>query len=159
MPLEVVPITFKEANEFVRRYHRHHGPVQGHKFSIGLADTERNEIVGVVIVGRPVARYLDDGWTLEVTRLCTDGTKNACSKLYAAAWRAARALGYRRLITYTLPEEGGSSLRAAGWKCVGVAGGGSWNRPNCGRPRVDLHPLQQKWRWEINAIGWSDVSV
>lgn len=105
MPLEVVPITFKEANEFVRRYHRHHGPVQGYKFAIGLADTERNEIVGVVIVGRPVARYLDDGWTLEVTRLCTDGTRNACSKLYAAAWRAARALGYRRLITYTLPED------------------------------------------------------
>ena len=151
MPLEVVPITFKEANEFVRRYHRHHGPVQGYKFAIGLADTERNEIVGVVIVGRPVARHLDDGWTLEVTRLCTDGTKNACSKLYAAAWRAVRALGYRRLVTYTLPEEGGVSLRGAGWKCVGLAGGGSWSRPNCGRPRVDLHPLQEKWRWEINA--------
>lgn len=83
--LEIVPITLKEANAFVERYHRHHKPVTGHKFSIACGDIMRDEIVGVAIVGRPVSRYLDDGWTLEVNRLCTDGTKDACSMLYAAA--------------------------------------------------------------------------
>lgn len=96
--LEVVPMTLKEANAFVEQYHRHHGPVVGHKFSIGCSDGEK--IVGVVIVGRPVSRHLDDGWTLEVNRLCSDGTRNVCSMLYAAAWRAARAMGYKRLVTY-----------------------------------------------------------
>ena len=81
--LEICPMTLKEANSYVEQYHRHHGPVVGHKFSIGLSDGEK--IVGVAIVGRPVARHLDDGWTLEVNRLCTDGTRNACSMLYAAA--------------------------------------------------------------------------
>ena len=94
--LEIVPMTLKEANAFVEQNHRHHGPVVGHKFSIGLSDGEK--IVGVAIVGRPVARHLDDGWTLEVNRLCTDGTRNACSMLYAAAWRAARAMGYKRIV-------------------------------------------------------------
>lgn len=84
--------------------------------------------------------------TAEVVRVATDGTRNACSMLYGAAWRACRALGYRRLVTYTLPEEGGASLRAAGWRLVGEAGGGSWSRKS--RPRVDLHPTQQKMRWE-----------
>ena len=93
-----------------------------------------------------VNRLLDDGWTAEVSRCCTDGTRNACSILYAAAWRAVRALGYRKLITYTLPEEGGASLRAAGWKCIGETGGGTWNR--AARPRVDTYPLQVKLRWE-----------
>ncbi len=78
--------------------------------------------------------------------MATDGTKNACSMLYGAAWRAARALGWLRLVTYTLPEEGGASLRAAGWRCIGEAGGGSWSRAN--RPRVDMHPLQVKMKWE-----------
>ncbi|CAN3961044.1 DUF4825 domain-containing protein, partial [Dysosmobacter welbionis] len=96
--LEVCPITLKEANAFVEQHHRHHKPATGHKFSIGCTDGEK--IVGVAIVGRPVSRYLDDGWTLEVNRLCTDGTHNACSMLYAAAWRAARAMGYHKLITY-----------------------------------------------------------
>lgn len=104
-------------------------------------------MVGVAIVGRPVARQSQDGLTAEVKRLATDGTRNACSILYAAAWRAARALGYRRLITYTLPEEGGASLRGAGWRCIGSAGGGAWSRR--ARPRVDLHPTQQKLRWEM----------
>lgn len=114
--LEIVPMTLKEANAFVEQKHRHHGPVVGHKFSIGLSNGE--EIVGVAIVGRPVARHLDDGWTLEVNRLCTDGSRNACSMLYAAAWRAARAMGYKRLVTYILDTENGASLRAAGWKCI-----------------------------------------
>lgn len=93
--LEIVPMTLREANAFVEQNHRHHGTTVGHKFSIGLSDGEK--IVGVAIVGRPVSRHLDDGWTLEVNRLCTDGTRNACSMLYAAAWRAARAMGYKRV--------------------------------------------------------------
>lgn len=147
MNLYLVPMTLVEANEFVRIYHRHHQPVIGHKFSIGVSDGEK--VVGVAIVGRPVARYLDDGWTLEVNRTCTDGTPNVNSMLYGACQRATFALGYKKLITYTLPEEGGASLRASNWKCIGRAGGGSWNCKS--RPRVDMHPLQEKIRWEIKA--------
>lgn len=106
-------------------------------------------MVGVAIAGNPVARMLNDGLTIEITRCCTDGTRNACSMLYGAVWRAARAMGFRRGITYTLPEEGGASLRAAGWRLVGEAGGGSWDRE--GRPRTDKHPTQTKLRWEIVA--------
>lgn len=101
---------------------------------------ENGLLRGVAIVGRPVARHLQDGYTAEVTRLCTDGTPNACSMLYEAAWRAAKAVGYLRIITYTLPQEGGASLRAAGWHLIGPAGGGSWSR--AGRPRADEHPLE-----------------
>lgn len=144
--LEVCPITLKEANAFVEQHHRHHKPVTGHKFSIGCTDGEK--IVGVAIVGRPVSRYLDDGWTLEVNRLCTDGTRNACSMLYAAAWRAARAMGYHKLITYILDSENGASLRAAGWKCVGQAGGLRWTGKR--RPEVDLYPAQLKIKFEID---------
>lgn len=146
MTLEITPIHFSEANAFVAAHHRHHKPVVGAKFSI--ACSEDGTVRGVVIVGRPVARRLDDGFTLEVNRCCTDGTRNACSILYAAAWRAAKALGYRRLITYTLPEEGGASLRGAGWKCTGLRGGGNWNVKS--RPRVDVDEKLrgQKVLWE-----------
>lgn len=149
--LDIVPITLKEANCFVEQNHRHHKPVVGHKFSIGCTDGVK--IVGVAIVGRPVARYLDDGWTLEVNRLCTDGTRNACSMLYAAAWRAARAMGYKKLVTYILASENGSSLKAAGWKCVGEAGGLRWTGKR--RPEVDLYPAQMKIRFEkeVNENG------
>ena len=147
MSLEVVPMTLKVAYAFVEQHHRHHGPVVGHKFSIGASDGDK--IVGVAIVGRPVARYLDDGWTLEVNRLATDGTRNACSILYAAAWRAARAMGYRKLITYILDTEPGTSLKAAGWKCVGQAGGLRWTGQR--RPQVDLYPAQMKLRFEKEA--------
>lgn len=143
----LVPLTLKEARAYVDRVHRHHRAPQGGLFAIGLSDG--SDIVGCVIVGRPVARMLADGWTVEVTRLATDGTPNACSMLYRAAWRAARAIGYRRLITYTLPAEGGASLRGAGFRLVGEAGGGSWNRTS--RPRVDLHPEQVKLRWELQS--------
>ena len=143
-PLEIVPMTLREANAYVEQHHRHHGPVPGQKYSIGLSDGEK--IVGVAIVGRPVSRHLDDGWTLEVNRLCTDGTKNACSMLYAAAWRAARAMGYKRLVTYIMESENGASLRAAGWKCVGQAGGLRWTGER--RPEVDLYPAQMKIRFE-----------
>ena len=142
--MTIVPMTLGEANEFVRVHHRHHQPVLNHKFSIGAAEDDR--VVGVVVVGRPIARVLDDGWVLEVTRCCTDGTRNACSMLYQAAWRATKALGYRKLITYTLATEAGASLRGAGWKCIGERGGGSWSCPS--RPRVNKHPLQRKLLWE-----------
>ena len=130
--LQIVPCELAEANAFVTQHHRHHRPVVGHKFSIAASIAER--VIGVAIVGRPVARLAQDGWTLEVVRLATDGTKNACSALYSASWRAARAMGYRKLITYILSSEPGTSLRAAGWKVIGEAGGGTWSRPS--RPRV-----------------------
>lgn len=141
----IIPIPLDEANAFVLQHHRHHPPVVGHRFSLGVAD-EDGIVRGVAIVGRPVARMMDDGLTLEVTRVATDGFPNACSALYGAAWRAARAMGYRKIITYTLQSEVGSSVKAAGWVCVGEVGGGSWNRD--GRPRVDKHPTQIKLRWE-----------
>lgn len=144
--LALVPVTLREARAFVSQHHRHHPAPQGGLFAIGAATTHMPELVGVVIVGRPIARMLANDVTAEVTRLCTNGIHNACSLLYAAAWRAARAMGYRRLITYTLATESGVSLRAAGWRCVGETKGGSWNRKS--RPRVDLHPTQAKLRWE-----------
>lgn len=144
--LTVCPLPLDEANAFVAQHHRHHQPVIGHKFSIGVAD-ESGEVRGVAIIGRPVARMLDDGLTLEVTRLATDGCPNACSALYSAAWRATKALGYRRIGTYILDTEPGTSLVAAGGRCVNArAGGGEWGRD--GRPRVDKHPTQGKLRWE-----------
>lgn len=143
--LSVTPITIKEANVFVSAHHRHHKPVTGAKFAIAVSD-ESGTVRGVAIIGRPVARMSDTGWTVEVNRLCTDGTRNACSMLYGAARRAAKALGYKRVITYTLPEEGGASLRGAGWKLLGGAGGGSWSRTS--RPRVDTAPTQRKLSWE-----------
>lgn len=147
--MNLVPITLREANAYVDRFHRHHGAARG---CIATVAAERDgEICGVAIIGRPVARMLQDGYTAEVLRLCTDGSPNACSMLYAASWRACRALGYRRLVTYTLPVEGGGSLRAAGWKLVGEAGGGSWS-PNI-EAGVDLHPMQEKLRWEVDVIA------
>lgn len=144
--MEITPINLEEANAFVAKLHRHHKPVPGCKFVVAVSEGDR--VVGVAIVGRPVARLLDDGWTLEVNRCCTDGTMNACSMLYGASWKAAKALGYRRLITYTLPEEGGSSLKASNWKCLGLRGGGNWNTKS--RPRVDTDELLrgQKLLWE-----------
>jgi len=147
--LELQPITLREANEFVRRHHQTHGPVQGAKFAIGVNDGER--IVGVAICGRPSARHMDDGWTLEVTRWPTDGTRNAMSKLKRGITLAARGMGYRRWITYTREEEGGAAMRACGLRCVGVAGGGTWNRKE--RPRVDTHPTDQKLLWEAELVG------
>jgi len=146
--LLLCPVTLDEANAFVARWHRHHRPVAGMKFCVGVAD-EGGNICGVAIVGRPISRMLDDGWTLEIYRTCTDGTANANSCLYGAARRAAWALGYKKLITYTLPEESGTSLRGAGFKLVGQAGGGPWSRES--RPRVDTHPQQRKLKWECLA--------
>ncbi len=141
--LTLVPVTLAEANAFVKEHHRHHGPSQGHKFSIGCA--ENGALVGVAIVGRPVSRYLDNGLTAEVIRLCTNGTKNACSMLYAASARAAKAMGYRKIITYTLDTESGTSLRAAGWLCEGLAGGKQWTGKR--KPAIPIAPLQKKLRY------------
>lgn len=138
------PLELAEANEFVRQIHRHHGPVVGHKFSIGAVLGEK--IVGVAIVGRPTARRRDDGLTLEVTRLATDGTRNACSFLYGSCARAAFSLGFKRIGTYILASENGATLRASGWRLIGETPGRSWSVPS--RPRVDKHPLQKKLLFE-----------
>ena len=142
--LALTPISLREANAFVERNHRHHKGVTGHKFSIGC--TRDGELVGVAIMGRPVSRYLDDGLTLEVNRLCTTGAENACSMLYGAAARAARAMGYQKIITYTLDTEPGTSLRAAGWQCAGPAGGERLTGKR--RPAADLYPPQKKLLYE-----------
>ena len=133
--LRVVPVTFAAAQQFVTAWHRHNKPPIGHKFSLGVAAGD--VLVGVAMVGRPVARHYDDGLTLEVNRTCTDGTPNVNSMLYGAAWRAAKALGYCRLITYTQHDESGASLRAAGWTVVASRPArGGWTTPS--RPRADL---------------------
>jgi len=129
----------------VNRHHRHLRAPLGSILCVAVA-TDDNIIRGVAIIGRPISRILADGWTAEVSRVATDGTKNACSALYGAAWRAVRALGYNQIVTYTLPSESGTSLRAAGWVCVGKSKGYSWARK--GRPRVDVNPGQVKLRWE-----------
>ena len=143
--LEIVPIKQSEAKAFIKQIHRHHKPPVGSIFQIACA--KDNKIVGVIMVGRPVSRNLDNGWCLEVNRLATDGTKNACSILYSAAWRVAKNLGYKRLITYILEDENGASLRASNWLEIGARGGGSWNVKS--RPRVDEHPLQKKILFQI----------
>lgn len=143
-----VPMNRDDADAFVDLHHRHHGRTQGYKFAMGCVD-EEGVLQGVAVVGRPVARALDDGWTLEVLRLCSLGGDNVCSFLYGRAWKAARALGYRRLVTYTQPSEGGASLRAAGWTVVAQAGGGpDWHCES--RPRVS-RSRQETLRWEVVA--------
>lgn len=131
--LHLVPVRSREARAFTAMWHRHHPPPVGQVFAVGVAD-EDGVLRGVAIVGRPVARHLDNGQTLEVNRTCTDGTRNVNSMLYGAAWRAARALGYTRLITYTQAGESGASLHAAGWRVVASRPATpGWDRPS--RPR------------------------
>lgn len=146
MSLELQPINFAQAAEYVRQFHRHHPPQHGWKFGVAANDGEK--VVGVIMVGQPVARAYTDGWTAEVHRCCTDGTKNACSMLYGAAWRAAKALGYKRLITYTLASEPGNSLRASGWRELYTTKDrpDGWNMPN--RPREVKAPTGPKTLWE-----------
>ena len=120
--MNAVPLTLEEANQFIANYHRHHTPVKRDKYRVGCE--EEGRLVGVVIVGNPVARMLCDGYTLEVTRLCTDGTKGDCSFLYSRAARIARELGYKKIITYILETESGTSLKASGWHCEAEKCGG-----------------------------------
>lgn len=144
--LEIVPITLRKANEFVEQHHRHNGGCRGHKFSVAIADGD--ELVGVAISGRPVARGLDDGMTIEVLRVCvlTD-KKNACSMLYGACCRAAAAMGYKRAVTYTLKDERGTSPSASGFHRDGVVTKrDGWSCPS--RPRDDNnYPVAEKVRW------------
>ena len=141
--LRLVPISLREANRFVAGYHRHHPPARGAKFVIGAV--KDSELVGCVIVGRPVAANIDHRRVAEVTRLTTNGAPNCCSFLYAAAARAARAMGYEQIQTYILDDETGVSLRAAGWELDATSKGGTWNRD--GRERIDKHPITPKQRW------------
>lgn len=142
--MTAIPIELKAANEFVERLHRHHDPVHRDKFRFGCIDDE-GLLCGVIQLGRPVSRILDDGFTIEVVRCCTDGTKNACSFLYSRAARIAKEMGYKRIITYILQSEDGTSLRASGWIKDGETTGGSWNTPS--RPRKDHHPTEKKQRY------------
>lgn len=144
--LQLVPVSFADACAFVAEHHRHHAPPVGHKFSVGVADGQT--LVGVAIVGRPVARHLDNGRTLEITRTATDGTPHVGSMLYAACWRAAKALGYRRLITYTQAGESGASLRAAGWRVLAeLPPRPGWTCPS--RPREERGTEHvQRYLWE-----------
>ena len=142
--LTVRPITLREANEFVVQHHRHHSKTTGHKFSVSVVNDE--SLVGVAIAGRPVARCLDDGLTLEILRVCSDGTPNACSMLLGACRRTGKAMGYQKIITYTLNSENGASLRAAGFRLTELVKGRSWDSPT--RRRTDRHPTCDKLRWE-----------
>ena len=148
--LEIIPMTISEANEFVDNFHRHNKPTQGGRFAIGASVKEG--LVGVAIVGRPVGRTLDDGWTAEVTRVCVvdHAPKNTCSFLYGRCWRIWQQMGGKRMVTYTLQEESGSSLRGAGWKIIGEAKPDTWDRQDRKR---DWQPIygQLKFRWEANA--------
>lgn len=154
MTISIRPLTLREANAYVAIHHRHNKPVVGHRYSIGCFDGER--MCGVAIVGHPVARRLDDGLTVEIYRVCTDGTYNACSMLYGACARIAREMGYKRIITYTLVSEPGTSLKASGFTNCGEAGGGDWNVPSRPRETVQFtlfgeerkYPDEKKIRWE-----------
>lgn len=136
--IKAIPLSLKEVNAYIDQYHRHHSHAQGDKFRVGAE--VNGELVGVAQCGRPVSRMLDDGRTLEVIRLCTNGAKNVCSFLYSRCARVAQELGYEKIITYILASEMGSSLKASGWYCdEKSAGGGSWDCES--RPR-ELEPLQ-----------------
>lgn len=142
--MKAVRIELKEANDFITATHRHHKRVQGHRFSIGCE--HEGKLVGVVVVGRPVARMTDQKNIAEVTRLATDGTRNACSFLYAQCARAAAALAFKEIQTFILDTEPRTSLKASGWECVGPSSGGDWNRPSRGDRRTD-QPMQPKTKW------------
>ena len=154
MNLKAIPVSLKEANAFVDELHRHHNHAVGDKFRVGVSYD--GKLVGIAQVGRPVSRHLDDGKTLEVIRLCTDGTKNACTFLYSRCARIAQEMGYEKIITYILDSESGISLQASGWHCESKeAGGGSWSSPS--RPREivvedlfgtkEKYPINKKQRW------------
>ena len=144
--MKAIPLTLAEANRYVVALHRHHQPMPGCKWSIGAVKDGR--LVGVAMTSRPVARMIDQDRTLEVSRVCTDGTANACSFLYGSVRRAAFAMGYARVITYTLPEEGGASLRGAGWRMEHLGDGGQWTCSVRSRPDY-TRPLGAKCRYAV----------
>ena len=140
--MRIQPITFRQASEFINKHHRHHKATVGCKFCVGLFDGEK--LVGCAVSGRPVSRHLDDGLTCEINRLCTDGTPNACSMLYGASCRVAKAMGYKKVITYILESENGASLKASNFVCEGLAGGTHWTGE---RNRGQDIPKEMKTRW------------
>ena len=146
--LTIKPIHLKAANAYVKQFHRHNIPTQGGKFSISVYDD--NRLCGVAICGRPTARRSDDGTTLEIYRCCTDGTKNACSKLYSTACKIGFDMGYKRIITYTLQSEKGSSLKASGFRCEGSAGGIAWTGKR--KREYYVSPEEMKNRWVKEAV-------
>lgn len=141
--MKVAPITFKEASAYINQYHRHHHATVGCKFCISVVDDD-GQIHGVAVCGRPVSRRLDNGYTLEINRVCTDGTRNACSMLYGACCRIAKAMGYKKVITYILQSENGASLKASNFICEGEAGGTHWT--GC-RNRCQDIPAEMKQRY------------
>lgn len=141
--LEVRPITLREASEYINANHRHHNATVGCKFAIGCFAGDK--MVGCAVCGRPVSRHLDNGLTLEINRVCTDGTRNACSILYGACCRIAKAMGYHKVITYTLRSEPGTSLKASNFADAGIAGGTHWTGK---RDRGQQIPYEMKRRWE-----------
>ena len=158
--IRAIPLTLKQVNEYIDKNHRHHMHSQGDKFRVG-AEVD-GVLVGVAQCGRPVSRYLDDGRTLEVIRLCTNGSKNVCSFLYSRCARIAQELGYERIITYILESEMGVSLKASGWNCdTKNAGGGEWSCPS--RPReleplqMSLFPMKQKYPTEKKQRWYKDL--
>lgn len=140
--MEIRPITFRKASDYINQYHRHHRATVGCKFCVGLYDNDK--LIGCAVCGRPVSRYLDDGITCEINRLCTDGTHNACSMLYGACCRIAKAMGYKKIVTYILQSEPGTSLKASNFICDGEAGAEIWN--GC-RRRDNGVPREKKIRW------------
>lgn len=145
LTLKTIPLSYKKACTFINSYHRHHTAPQGHRFSIGLTDGDN--LVGVVMAGNPVSRYLDDGVTLEITRCCIKSSvyKNGVSKLISAVYQAAKAIGYTKIVTYVLEDESGISLKACGFDFDGTSDGGSWNCKS--RKRIDKAPTGPKKRW------------
>jgi len=157
MSLKVCPLTIKQSNELVRKWHRHHKPVVGYRFAIGVLD-EDGDLHGAAIVGRPVSRELEQYGIAEVTRLVTDGHKHACSFLYAACARIAREMGFQRIQTYILDTEPGTSLLAAGWTLVRKTNEGNWNN-SWRKGRREDQPMTQKQRWEkIFNLGYIGIA-
>ena len=146
----IKPIHLKDAGEFVKQWHRHNIPPVGGKFAVACYDGKR--LCGVAICGRPISRHLDNGATLEIYRNCTDGTRNACSKLYGACVRIARDMGYSKVITYTLQSENGASLKASNFKCAGSAGGTAWTGFRHRDYYIAPEELKHRWEYQLNNL-------
>ena len=146
--MEIKPITFRAAKEFNSEHHRHNTDIQGCRFC--LSCWEDGKLVGVANCGRPVSRYLDNGSTCEINRCCTDGTYNACSMLYGACCRVAKAMGYKLVITYTLLSEPGTSLKASSFIHDGIFGGIYWTGE---RKRGQNIPTEMKNRWHRDLVA------
>lgn len=153
-------VTLREASAFVAKHHRHHVPPQGGIVAIGLFFPSTDMLIGVAIIGRPVSRVLEARRDCELTRLCVlPEYRNAASALLGRAKRVAQSLGFRRMVTYTLPEEGGASLRAAGMQCdIALTGGGEWTRPSRQRAEAN-YPVQRKQRWWVELKRQAELRV